>query len=155
MKSPNITKSVLSLFFVLTALTLLAQTPAPVPVRPVAPGPRIHQEPCWEEAGVSRAAIAQRRGIERGTRSQVAAVCADSALTAQQKHAKIHELREHARQEMEALISPEQREAIRSCEESRGAGRHAGGGMHRAGGAGPCGEMPSSAPSPSQPEPPS
>jgi hypothetical protein len=155
MKSPAITKSVFLVFFALSALPLLAQTPAPVPIRPVPPGQRIRQEPCWEEAGVSRTAMEQRRGIESSTKSQVAAVCTDSALTAQQKHEKIREIREHARQEMEALISPQQREAIRSCQESRSTGRHAGGGMHRHEGESPCGEMPSSAPSPSQSEPPS
>jgi hypothetical protein len=154
MKSPTITNCVFLLFAVITALPLLAQTP--VPVRPIAPGTRVRQEPCWEQAGVSKAAMEQRRGIERSTRSQVEGVCADSALTAQQKHEKIQEIREHARQETEALVSPQQQEAIKSCQEGRATGRHPGGGMHR-GGEGPCGEMPSGAPGPStsKPEPPS
>ncbi len=152
---PSLTtiKRVLMMVALLAALPVLAQT-ATNPIRtqgPITgpgakPGQRVRQEPCWEQAGVSKAAMEQRRGIERSTKAQFESVCADSTLTAQQKHAKIREIREHARQEMEALVSPEQREAIRSCQKARNGERHPGGGMHR-GGEGPCGEMPASAPS--------
>jgi hypothetical protein len=57
---------------------------------------------------------------------------------------------------MEALISPEQQDAIRSCEASRVGEKHAGGGAHRSKGAGPCGEMPTpAAEPPNAPPPPS
>jgi len=164
MPSPTTVKRILMVLGLLSTLPLplVAQT-ATNPIRvqgPITgsgarPGQQVRQEPCWQEAGASKAAMEQRRGIERSTKAQVESVCADSALTTQQKHEKIHEIREHARQEMEALVSPQQQEAIRSCQEARGGGRHPGGGIRRGGGEGPCGEMPTSAPNPSKPQPPS
>ena len=154
MQSPIIAKFAFLILVALAAPSLPAQTTAPAPA-PGA-GKRIGQEPCWQEAGVPRSAVAQRRGIERATKTQVAAVCADSALTPQQKRAKIREIRQRARQQVEALVSPEQQEAIRSCEESRGGMRHGGGGIPRAKGTGPCGEMPApGANPPTAPPPPS
>ncbi len=112
------------------------------------PGQRVRQEPCWQEAGVSKTAMEQRRSIEQGVRGQVASVCANSSLTPQQRQQQIRQIHEQARQQMEALISPQQQEAIKSCQASRG---HGGGGVHVGGGGrggiGPCGEMPSAKPS--------
>jgi len=155
MQFPIIAKCVLLFLVALAAPSLPAQTTAPAPAPPApGAGKRIGQEPCWQEAGVPRSAVAQRRGIERATKTQVAAVCADSGLTPQQKRVKIREIRQHARQQMEALVSPEQQEAIRSCEESRGGMPHAGGRMPRGKGAGPCGEMPVTGPNPPTAPPP-
>jgi hypothetical protein len=116
--------------------------------RPIhGPGPRagqrVRQEPCWQEAGVSKAAIEQRRSIEQGVRGQVASVCANSSLTPQQRQQQIRQIHERAHQQIDALISPQQQEAIKSCQASRG---HGGGGVHAGGGGrgmGPCDEMPS------------
>jgi hypothetical protein len=121
--------------------------PRPVPVPGTRPGQRVRQEPCWQEAGVSKAAMEQRRSIEQSVRGQIASVCANSSLTLQQRQQQIRQIREQARQQMEALISPQQQEAIKSCQASRG---HGGGGVHVGGGhggMGPCGEMPSAKPS--------
>jgi hypothetical protein len=124
-----------------SAAALIAQTAAPRPgIAPrVAPRPR--QIPCWEEAGISKAAMEQRRQVERSTRAQVEAVCAESGLTAQQRHEKIREIRQRARQEIEGLISPQQQEALKACQQERSRGGHPGVGGHGSG-AGPCGEMP-------------
>jgi hypothetical protein len=155
MKSLTLGKWGILLLLILFPLSLLAQTAGPAPIPPVArPGVHIRQEPCWQEAGVSKAAMEQRRSIERSSKAQIESVCADSALTAQQKHEKIREIRERTRQQMQALVSPQQQEAIRSCQETRGGGRRVGGGVHRVGER-PCGEMPTPAPSPAKPEPPS
>lgn len=101
------------------------------------------QEPCWKVAGVSPSAIQQRRSIEQNARSQVAAVCSDSSLTAQQRHAKIREIHEQAQQQMQGLIAPEQMEALKSCRASRGEEKET---VHPAAGSGPCGETPSATP---------
>jgi hypothetical protein len=134
---------ILTAGIVLSASFLLAQTPITRPgVAPrVAPRPR--QIPCWEEAGISKAAIEQRRQIERSTRAEVEAVCAESGLTAQQRHEKIREIRQRAKQEMEGLISPQQQEALKACQQERSRGGHPGVGGHGSG-VGPCGEMPAS-----------
>ena len=58
----------------LSPATLLAQAapPAKVHNKPTAPVARAaHVKPCWEVAGISKSAIAERRRIEQETRSQV------------------------------------------------------------------------------------
>lgn len=111
-----------------------------------------HQEPCWKVAGVSPSAIQQRRSIEQNVRSQIAAVCSDSSLTSQQRHAKIHEIHAQAQQQLQGLITPEQQEALKSCRASRGEGKEA---THPpAAASGPCGETPSPTPAtPNNPGP--
>jgi hypothetical protein len=108
-------------------------TVPPTSTKPAKP----KKEPCWQVAGVSVAAMHERRAISRQARQEVEAVCANSSLSAQQKHAQIQQIRERERQQIDAIITPAQREAIRSCQESRGGG-HGGGGHF---GGGPCGEI--------------
>ena len=122
------------------ALAQNALAQVPIRTRPsTAPGttlkhPRV--EPCWEVAGVSKAAIQQRRMITQQARQQVEAVCANSSLSIQQKRQQIQQIR----QEIEAVITPAQYEAMRSCQEGRNGG-HGGGGHLGGGHGGPCGEM--------------
>jgi TolA-binding protein len=135
--------------------TLVAQAPsAKVHNKSTAPVARMqaaHEKPCWEVAGISKSAIAERSRIEQETRSQVQSVCNDSSLNEQQKREKIREIRQQSHQQIEALISTQQREALKACQQERAAARggsagHGAGGIHRGGG--PCGEMGSSAPKP-------
>src|SRR5438034_7035028 len=142
----------------LSPATLLAQAAPPDKVhnKPIAPVARMqaaHVKPCWEVAGISKSAIAERRRIEQETRSQVQSVCNDSSLNEQQKREKIREIRQQSHQQIDALISPQQQEALKACQKERAAARggsagHGAGGIHRGGG--PCGEM--TAPKPSEPE---
>ena len=137
---------------VLFASSLFAQTPVPRS-GVIRRAPRPHQIPCWEQVGISKAAIEQRRQVEQSTRAQVEAVCAESGLSIEQKHEKIREIRQHARQEMESLITPQQQEALMACQQERSRGGHPGVGGHGGGGVGPCGEMPTvKAPGPQQPK---
>jgi len=128
-----------------SVLLASAQQPLPSapPLRvPVSPsGVKVKQEPCWQEAGVSKATMEQRRSIEQGVRSQVSAVCADPSLSTQQRNEKIREIHQQAHQQLEALITPQQQEAMKACQQSR---PHGGSGAARVGhaGGGPCGEMP-------------
>ena len=123
--------------------TAMGQTPMP-PVRGGAPGTvparRPRQEPCWQVAGVSKSAMEQERVMHRQAKQEVEAVCANSSLSLQQKREQIREIHMREKQQSEGLISPAQREAMRSCQAERGhGGGHAvGGGGH---GGGPCGEM--------------
>jgi hypothetical protein len=102
------------------------------------------QEPCWQEAGISKAAMEQRRSIEQNTRAEIEAVCANSSLTPQQRREQMRDIRERSRQQIDALISPQQREALRACQQSRNKGHIGGGGGFHGGGGhgeGPCGEL--------------
>lgn len=100
------------------------------------------KEPCWQVAGVSKAAIQQRQALQRQARQEVEAVCSNPSLSVTQKRERIHQIREQEHAQVEGLISPQQQEAIRACQASRGG--HGGGGGHFGGGhaAGPCGTIP-------------
>jgi hypothetical protein len=100
-----------------------------------------HKPPCWQQAGISKEAMEQRRAIEQNIRTQVESVCADTSLTPQQKHAKIKELRQQGRQQIESIITPQQQEELKACNTERNAGRSASSGPRPgASGLGPCGE---------------
>jgi hypothetical protein len=116
----------------------------PIPVHPggVAPGARPHQEPCWQVAGISRGAMQQRQAIQRRTRSEVEAVCAEASLTPQQRQEKIRQIRQQSKAELDALVSPSQMEELKSCQMSRNHGGVHGGHPGVGGGHGPCGELP-------------
>ena len=109
------------------------------------------QPPCWEVAGISKSAMEQRRAIQERTRSEVEAVCAEISLSPQERRQKIRQIREQAKQELDALIPPQQMEELKSCQMSRNhGGGHPGAGHPSTGGHGPCGELPSkSGPTPS------
>jgi hypothetical protein len=137
-----------------SAQSLPVRIPQPVPGRPVttAHPQQPHQPPCWEVAGISKSVMEQRQAIQQRTRSEVEAVCADPSLSRQQRQQRIREIHEQAKQELDALVSPQQMEALKSCQQARS---HGGSHPHpghpsASGGHGPCGEMPS-APSPNPP----
>jgi len=115
---------------------LWSQVAQPVTPRPVQQ-PRV--EPCWQVAGITKATMQERAAVERETHSQIAAVCADTALTAQQRNQQIHQIRQQAKQKQEALISSSQQEALQACQKDRAAAHPPAQGLHQGGG--PCGEM--------------
>jgi hypothetical protein len=121
---------------------------AQVVVHPGTPAPSKpgHLEPCWQVAGVTKSAIQERRAIEQRGHQQLEAVCADSSLSLQQKRAQIKQIHQQEREQIEAIITPAQQEAIKSCQQERGHGGH----VHAVGGhGGPCGDLSS----PHQPNP--
>ena len=106
--------------------------------------PAGRQTPCWQEAGISKQAMEQRRNLEQEAKSQIASVCSDTSLTAEQRHEKIKAIHQQTMQQVQGLITPQQQEALKSCQASRQAAHPGnGGGPHPGGGMGPCGEMPS------------
>lgn len=127
-----------------------AQPPLPSPgggttVPPRKGGPttaRQRREPCWEVAGISKTVMEQRQSLTRQARQEVESVCANSSLSLPQKRERIREIRQQERQQSEALVTPQQQEALRACQQSRGGGHGGGGHVGGGHGAGPCGEMP-------------
>jgi Spy/CpxP family protein refolding chaperone len=59
---------------------------------------------------------AQMKKIHESTKTQLDAVKNDQSLTADQKDAKIHQLRHGAREQMVKLLTPEQREQMKANE---------------------------------------
>lgn len=112
-----------------------------------------HPEPCWEEAGIPKSVIEQHRQIERNTRAEIQFVCNDSSLTPEQKREKIRQLHQQAHQQMQGLITPQQREAMKACQQQRAAAHPPNSGLGKhVGGRGPCGEMASNGnPPPGEP----
>jgi hypothetical protein len=103
---------------------------------------RPRREPCWEVAGISKAAMQERQALARQARQEIESVCANSSLSLSQKRERIREIRQQEKQQADALITPQQREALRACQQSRGGGHGGGGHLGGGHGAGPCGEMP-------------
>jgi hypothetical protein len=136
------------------AQTLPIRVQEPLPRYPgaVARPPQSHQPPCWEVAGIPKSAMEQRRAIQQRTSAEVEAVCANHSVGPQQRQQRIRQIHEQAKQELDALVSPQKMEALKSCQMSRNRGAgHPGGGHPVAGsGHGPCGAMPA----PSRPNPP-
>ena len=131
------------LLTLLCAAPVLAQKPNPPGRMRTATPKAPRQEPCWQEAGISKSAMEQRRQIEQNTKSEVQSVCNNSSLTPQQKREKIRQLHQEAKQQIAGLITPQQQEALKACQQQRAAAHapHPGGGAHAGGGEGPCGEM--------------
>ena len=126
------------------SIPVRVQQPLPGHPGPVARTPQTHQPPCWQEAGISKPAMEQRQAIQRKTKAEVEAVCAETSLTPQQRQQKIRQIHEQAKQEMDALVSPQQLEAMKSCQMSRnhGGGHPVAGHPVAGAGHGPCGELP-------------
>jgi hypothetical protein len=142
-----------SVTFLLAAWPAHSQMAAPKPAAPAlrTAGSTPRQQPCWQEGGISKGVIEQRRSIEQNTRAWVESVCADSSLTPQQKRQKIKELRQQARQQIDAIITPQQQEELKACIAQRATNRPAPPPRHGTGGLGPCGEM-SASPTPAPSE---
>lgn len=130
----------------------LAQNPVPLPPLPAPGGGTTHppqkgtthprREPCWEVAGISKTAMEQRHALARQARQEIESVCASPSLSIQQKRERIREIRLQEKQRADALITPQQQEAMRACQQARGGGHGGGGHVGGGHGAGPCGEMP-------------
>jgi Spy/CpxP family protein refolding chaperone len=56
---------------------------------------------------------AQMKKIREGTRSQIEAINSDSSLSADQKQAKIRSVRKDSHKQVEAMLTPDQRKAMR------------------------------------------
>jgi hypothetical protein len=157
MKRAKSLASPVLLWALLSATVLLAQTTTPsrpptvarpgsttgsTTGQPSTTGSGGRTNPCWKQAGLSSSEIQRHRQIDENTRAQVQSVCSDSSLTQQQKHEKIHVLREQAHHESEAMMTPAQRQSIAGCRGQRGEGGGGGHGAHGGGGGGadPCGE---------------
>ena len=145
-------KSALSFAAVVIAV-LCSVSPMSAQVAPMGrPAVRPRVVPCWQQVGISQAAMQERAAISRETKAQVEAVCANSSLTPQQRQQQIRQIREEAKQRQEALISPAQQEELRACQQQRAALHPPGPGVHPSGGVarGPCGEL-AAAPHPNPP----
>jgi Spy/CpxP family protein refolding chaperone len=78
----------------------------------------------------------QHKSIQQNIHSQVQSVCADTSLSDQQKREKIRDIRKAGHQQMEALLTPEQRSQLESCRASQP--HHGGGQGGPHAGGGPC-----------------
>jgi len=121
---------------VLAASSLLAQQQQQQPSAPAAPAPQSqgsaaapatpqgHGE-CWKQAGISKSTMRQRRAIIVSERRQIQGVRSDTSLTPQQQDAKIREIRDKAKSQLDSAITPEQRRTLGQCQHAKQARSHA------------------------------
>ena len=118
-------KALGSTLLIFSAMAIYAQSAVPVPHVPVPGLPGHHaptqpqQPPCYQVAGVSKAAIQERQNVARSANAQVEAVCANASLTPQQRAQQIRQIRQRQRAEMDAIVTPQQQEAINACNKAR------------------------------------
>jgi uncharacterized protein HemX len=96
------------------------------------------QQPCWEAAGISKAAMDERRSILESKRAEVEAVCTQAGLTDQQKMEQIREINQATKQKLAGLITPEQEEKLKACNKAHAESHPAGGAAHSGG---PCSQF--------------
>ena len=151
MKFKTVTCALASMLLSALASQPAQQRPTPAPAaqrvplpktspRSAQPGKKTRQpkeEPCWEQAGISKNVFGQRKSIQESTRAQVQGVCSDASLTEQQKRERIREIRKSAQEQMMGLLTPQQREELKECQRAR----------H------PMGRGPGGMPHPGQPRP--
>ena len=97
---------------------------------PAKPGYGFSQAPCWKQAGIPQNVVEQHRSIEQNVHSRVQAVCSDASDA--QEREKIRDIRKAGHEQMEELLTADQRNKLESCRAARG-------GAHR--GRGPCAEF--------------
>jgi len=129
----------------LAAGLLLAQTATPPPSggAPMG-GRRGGAPPCLQKAGIDRSVMEQMHAIQSETRSEIASVCENSSLTAQQKQEQVQQIHQAAKQKIDSLITPQQQEALHACQQQMGMNHQGMGGhqgMGHPGMGGGCGEM--------------
>jgi hypothetical protein len=111
---------------VLACVTALAQSVEPSPqsstdrkqppFQPAHAPRRVHQIPCWRQAGIAAEMVNQRWKIEDQGKIKIAGVCNDHALSAEQLHNKIQQINEETDQEVAKLIPSKQMEALKACQ---------------------------------------
>jgi len=92
---------------------------------------------CWKQVGISPSVMEQRKAIMEGAKTKMQSVCKDDSLTPQQKKEQIQQIHKDATQQAEGLITPEQNEALKKCQQEQATSN---GGTHPARTTGPCGE---------------
>lgn len=134
------------LFVFFNVAVAYSQPPIPVPHVQI-PGTPVHraptqpqQPPCYQVAGVSKAAIEERQNVVRSANARVEAVCANASLTPQQRAQEIRQIREQQRAQANAIITPQQQEAINACNKARHPNPVASA-PHPGPAHGPCGEL--------------
>jgi len=105
---------------------------------------------CWKQVGISPSVMEQRRAIMEEAKTKIQSVCKDDSLTPEQKKEQLHQIHKDAAQQAEGLLTPEQNEALKKCQQEQAASNN---GTHPVRKTGPCGEPlePDDSTSPSNP----
>jgi Spy/CpxP family protein refolding chaperone len=75
---------------------------------------KMHGHKMFESLNLSDQQKAQIKQIHETTKSQIEALQKDTSLTAEQKQAKMHELRREARRQTSQVLTAEQRKQLRA-----------------------------------------
>lgn len=77
-------------------------------------GAKMHGRAMFANLNLTDDQKAQLKKIHENTKSQIEAVQNDSSLTADQKQAKMHQLRRDARKQTSQVLTPDQRKQLRA-----------------------------------------
>lgn len=75
--------------------------------------------PCWSVVHIPPEFVNERWQMEENAHQKINGVCSDSTLSAEQKSAKINEIKAKTDQEVAKLIPSKQLEALKACEAGR------------------------------------
>ena len=126
---------------VLSSALLLAQgqqSPPPAEAGPPQARQRGAEPPCFKQAGVSDETWQKIRDIHKSAHQQMVGICENTSLSPQQKREQIRDGFQQTEQQVHALLTPQQQDAVKQCRQER-RGNHKGmRGMRRRGGGDPC-----------------
>lgn len=132
----------LPLMFLVTGMALAQQAPAPPSAGGMAGAPLKGEAACFQKAGVSDSVWQQVQSIRQNAHNQVAAICQNASATPEQRRQQIRQAHEQAKQQIDALLTPQQLAGIKECREERHAERASGGKTGGKGGRGDsCAKM--------------
>ena len=95
------------------------QTPADsTQPQPTTPPPRSAHRPtrCWQQAGISPAAMNQRWKIQDNAKGRINAVCTDPTLTPEKKRDRIRQINQETEQEIAKIVPSKELETFKACE---------------------------------------
>ena len=95
-----------------------ADSTQPQPTTP--PPASAHQRTrCWQQAGISPAAMNQRWKIQDNAKGRINQVCTDPTLSPEKKHDRIGQINQETDQEIAKIIPAKQLETFKACEAER------------------------------------
>ena len=96
------------------------------------------RNPCWKQAGLTKSILEERRSILSDAKAKIQNVESDSALTPPQQKQQIRRIRLAARQQVAKLMTPEQQQALRQCQQDHAASLPGGAGPSASPGSNPA-----------------
>jgi len=116
-KKNTIRHVAISLAFLMPSILLAQGHPVPSSTQPA--GSHRQEAPCLKQAGISATTWEEIQSIHKGILQQVTSICQDSSLTTDQKRQQVQGAFRKGQHQIRNLLSPQQQEAFRACQQQR------------------------------------